>query len=168
MRAMRRWVRALVRHAGREEGSGLVETALASTVFLAILMGIFQMSLAFYTLHYLSDAAREGSRYAMVRGSTSCTNTPDLSNCDVTSDQVQTYVRGIAYPGITSSRLTVTSTWMSASSTQPTTVDVHHRHLQRPGQPGEGGSAYTYPLSVPFVPSLSFSLTSTSKMVISQ
>jgi hypothetical protein len=29
-------------------------------------------------------------------------------------------------------------------------------------------AAYTFPLSVPFVPALSFSLTSTSKMVISQ
>lgn len=166
---MRRWVRALLRHASREEGSGLVETALASTVFLAMLMGVFQMSLAFYTLHYISDAARQGSRYAMVRGSTSCTNTPNLSNCNVTSDQVQTYVRGIKYPGIQSSRLTLTTTWMTASTTQPTTWSTCSTGTCNvPGNQVKVVAAYTFPLSVPFVPRLSFSLTSTSKMVISQ
>jgi Flp pilus assembly protein TadG len=169
MLAVSRWGKALVRHAAREEGSGLLETALASTVFLAMLLGIFQMSLASYTLHYISDAAREGSRYAMVRGSTSCTNTPNLSNCNVTSDQVQTYVRSLAYPGIQSSRLTVTTTWMSASSTQPTTwSSCTTGTCNAPGNQVKVVAAYTFPLSVPFVPALSFSLTSTSKMVISQ
>lgn len=169
MRAVRRRIRVLLPYPRRDEGSSLLETSLASSIFLAMLMGIFQMSLAFYTLHYISDAAREGSRFAMVRGSTSCANTPNLSNCNVTSSQVQSYVRGLAYPGIQSSRLTVTTTWMSASPTQPTTWSTCTTGTcNASGNQVKVVAAYIYPLSVPFVPSLSFNLTSTSKMVISQ
>lgn len=169
MRAVKRWIIRLVRHASGEEGAGLVEWALSCSVFLAVLIGVFQMSLAFYTLHYLSDAAREGSRYAAVRGSTSCTNTSSLSNCNATSAQIQTYVRGLGYPGINANNLTVTTTWRTASSTQPTTwSSCSSGTCNAPGSQVKVVAAYSFPLSVPFVPSLSFSLTSTSKMVISQ
>jgi len=169
MRAMTRYVARLGRLTCREEGSSLVETALACTVFLAMLTGVFQMSLAFYALHYVSDAAREGSRYAAVRGSTSCTNTPNLSSCNATSGQIQTYVRGLGYPGITASNLTVTTTWLTASSTQPTTwSSCSTGTCNAPGSQAKVVATYSFPLSVPFVPRLSFSLTSTSKMVISQ
>lgn len=169
MRTVRRWIKQLARHARGEEGAGLVEWGLACSVFLATLIGVFQMSLAFYTMHYLSDAARQGSRYAMVRGSTSCTNTPNLSNCNATSDQIQAYVRSIAYPGITASKLTVTTTWLTASTTQPTTwSSCSSGTCNAPGSQVKVMAAYSFPLSVPFVPSLSFSLKSTSKMVISQ
>jgi Flp pilus assembly protein TadG len=146
-----------------------VEWALSCSVFLAMLIGVFQMSLAFYTMHYISDAARQGSRYAMVRGSTSCTNTANLSNCNATSGQIQAYVRSIAYPGITASNLTVTTTWLTASTTKPTTwSSCSSGTCNAPGSQVKVVAAYSFPLSVPFVPSLSFSFTSTSKMVISQ
>ena len=166
---MSRYVARLRRLTCGEEGSSLVETALACTVFLAMLTGVFQMSLAFYTFHYVSDAAREGSRYAAVRGSTSCTNTPNLSNCNATSDQIQTYVRGLGYPGITASKLTVATTWLTASSTQPTTwSSCSTGTCNVPGGQVKVVAAYSFPLSVPFVPRLSLSVSSTSKMVISQ
>ena len=62
-----------------EEGASIVETAFASTIFFAMLMGTFQMLLASYTFHFVSDAAREATRYAMVRGSTSCTASTSAS-----------------------------------------------------------------------------------------
>jgi Flp pilus assembly protein TadG len=154
---------------GREEGSSLVEYSLACSVFFAMLIGVFQMSLAFYTLDYVSDAAREGSRYAMVRGSNSCANTPNLTNCNVTSNQVQSHVRGIAYPGIVPANLTVSTTWQTASTTQPTTWSAcSSGTCNAPGNLVTVVATYALPLSVPFVPSLSFNLTSKSQMVISQ
>ncbi len=114
---------------GGEEGASMVETAFACTIFLAMLIGTFQMMMAFYTFHFVSDAAREATRYAIVRGSTSCTNTPNLSNCNATSDQIQTYLRGLKYPGITSSKLTVATTWLTASTTTPTTWSACATHL---------------------------------------
>ena len=147
----------------------MVETALACTVFLAMLIGVFQGALAFYTVHYVSDAAREGSRYAVVRGSTSCTNTPNLTNCNATSAQIQAYVKGIKYPGINSTKLTITTSWLTAGATQPTTWSAcTGGTCNAPGNMVKVVAAYTFSLSVPFVPKHSYNLTSTSQMVISQ
>ena len=151
-----------------EEGASIFEMALVSTIFFAMLIGSFQMLLALYAFHFVSEAAREGSRYAMVRGSTSCTNTPNLSNCDATSDQIQTYVRGLTYPGIKSSNLTLTTTWSQASSGYPTTWSSCAGACNGPGNQVKVVAAYAYSLSVPFVPKASLNLTSTSEMVISQ
>ena len=164
MRAMIRWVRAL----RGEEGASLFETAIASTVFLAMLMGVFQMMLALSVFNYVTDAAREGSRYAMVRGSTSCTNTPNLSNCDATADQIQTYVQGISYPGVSSSHLTITTTWLSASTTYPTTWSACSSACNSPGNLVKVVANYPFGFSVPFVPKATFNMSSTSQLVISQ
>jgi Flp pilus assembly protein TadG len=154
---------------GGEEGASIVETAFACVIFLAMLIGTFQMMLGFYTFHFVSDAAREATRYAIVRGSTSCTNTPNLSNCNATSAQIQTYVRGLNYPGITSSRLTVTTTWLTASATTPTTWSAcTSGTCNVPGNQVKVVAVYAFPFSVPFVPRSTLSLTSTSRMVISQ
>jgi Flp pilus assembly protein TadG len=154
----------------REEGSSLVEFALMSAVFLTMLIGSFEALLAFYTNHFLSEAAREASRYAMVRGSTSCINTPKLSNCNATTTQIQTYVRGLAYPGITSSQIAVTTTWCAASSTQPTTWSAcTDATPPAPGNLVNVVVAYPFSLNVPFVSNnWTLNLSSTSQMVIAQ
>ena len=147
----------------------MIETALASSVFLALMIGVVQVSLACYTVNYISDAAREGSRYAMVRGSTSCTNTPHLSNCNVTGDQIRTFVRGIKYPGVKSGNVNVTTTWLKASATYPTTWSAcTSGTCNAPGNLVKVVASYSFPISVPYVPKQTFSLTSTSQMVISQ
>jgi len=152
-----------------EGGTSTVEMALASMVFLAMLIGVFQMMLALYTFNYVSDAARQGSRYAMVRGSTSCTNTPTLTNCNVTGDKIQTWVQGRAYPGIKSGTLTLTTTWLKASASQPTTWSAcTSGTCNAPGNQVKVVASYSYAFAVPFVPKLTFNLSSSSKMVIAQ
>lgn len=147
----------------------MVETAFACTIFLAMLIGVFQMMLALYAFHFVADAAREASRYAIVRGSTSCTNTPALSNCNATSDQIQAYIRGLKYPGIKSDNLTVTTTWKTASTTIPTTWSTcSSGTCNAPGNQVKVVVTYAFPFSVPFVPRSTINLTSTSRMVISQ
>lgn len=172
MLAMMRRLRRL----GDEEGASILEFALSSTVFFAMLIGTFQGLLAVYAFHFVSDAAREGSRYAMVRGSTSCVNTPNLSNCNATSDQVQTYVRSLKYPGITSSQLTVTTTWMTASispdaltsASTTTWSSCSSGTCNAPGNIVKVVAKYAFGFSAPFVPKATLNLTSTSEMVISQ
>lgn len=152
-----------------EDGSSTVETALASLIFLAILIGTYQAMLGLYTFHFLSDVAREASRYAMVRGSTSCTNTPNLSNCNATSGQIQTFVRGLGYPGIKTGNLTVTTTWLASSGSVPATWSACTTGAcNAPGNMVNIVATYAFPLSVPFAPRLTINLSSTSKMVISQ
>jgi TadE-like protein len=54
-----------------EAGSALVEFAVASVIILTVLFGIIDMGRALFAYDWVSNAARIGTRYAMVRG-TSC------------------------------------------------------------------------------------------------
>jgi Flp pilus assembly protein TadG len=137
-----------------ERGSVLVEFAIASTVALTMIFGIVDFGRALYTYHLVSNAARGGSRYAIVRGA-ACT----VSGCPATADQIQTYVRGLA-PGIDPASLTVTTAWPGASTCYgvsngsgcPVTVTV----------------TYPFKFIVPMLPQFTMSMSSASTMVISQ
>lgn len=155
----------------REDGANVVETAISCSVLFAILFGICQMSLALYAYQFTANAARQATRWAMVRGSTSCTNTPSLTSCNATSSNITSYVQGLGFPGITSSNLNVTSSWCKASSAPPTTwtsCSSSPGGFNAPG--GLVKVVVSYPLSfhIPFSSSQSFSVSSTSQMVISQ
>lgn len=52
------------RHRGRERGANLVELALLLPFFFLLLMGIADLGRAFYTYVSLTNAAREGARFA--------------------------------------------------------------------------------------------------------
>jgi Flp pilus assembly protein TadG len=146
-----------------DQGSALVEMALACSVLFAMLFGIIEISLALYTYNYVSEAARAGSRYAIVRGA-SCSY---LTNCGATPAQIQTYVWGLGYPGINSANTTVTTTWLSPSASPPTTWSVcSSGACKLPGNAVKVNVTYSFPLSIPFVPSSTLSLHSTSQMVI--
>jgi Flp pilus assembly protein TadG len=145
-----RFVNALV----CEHGANLVEFAVASAILFSLLFGILQMCLALCTYNYISEAAREGARWAMVRGSTSCTNTPSLTSCNASSTAIQTYVQGLGYPGITSGSVTVTPTWPNGGNSPGNTVKVQVQ--------------YPFTLSIPFVSLTTINMASTSVMVISQ
>jgi hypothetical protein len=61
---------------GREDGATLVEAAVSLVLPLAVFVAILQICLALYVSHFVADAAREASRYAIVRGSTSPHHAP--------------------------------------------------------------------------------------------
>ncbi len=153
-----------------EEGAAAVATALSSVILLAVFIGVFEMSLALYNYHLICNAAREATRYAIVRGSVSCTNSPNLSNCNATADQIQSFVQGLGYPN--SARLTVTTTWLTAvSSGSPATITwtaCASGTCNAPGNLVKVVVTELFPLNIPFASSLTINLTSTSQMVISQ
>ena len=145
-------------------GAAAVEFALASIVLMPMLLGVFQMTLALYTYHYISEAAREATRYAIVRGS-QCTG---LDNCNATSNQIQTYVQGLGYPGITSANLTATTTWLTASSTLPTTWSTCTTNpCNVTGNLVQVVVTYAFPVGIPFVTTWTINMSSTSQMVVS-
>jgi Flp pilus assembly protein TadG len=162
------------RGANGEGGATLVETAISISVVLLLIFGVFDFSLAFYTYHYVSDAAREGSRWAMVRGNKSCTQNSNLSGCDATPDEVATYVKGLGYPGIDSvDYMTVSTTWLSAGTLSGTTGQVWSScgttdTCKAPGNQVQVTVSYNFPLNIPFVNQQAFTVSSTSTMVISQ
>ena len=127
-----------------QRGSNLVETALCLTVFLMILFGIIDFSRAIFAYNFVSHAARQGARYAVVRGQS--------SGHAASAGDVQDYVRQQAVT-LNSSSVTVNTTW-SPDNSAGSTVQVQVQ--------------YSFSPVLPYIPGGPYSLSSTSRMRISQ
>jgi Flp pilus assembly protein TadG len=137
-----------------EAGSSIVEFALASVILFALIFGVMAICFALYSYNVVSEAAREATRYAIVRGSACNT----LSNCNIDSPGLQTYVQGLGFPLINtnapSPALTAVASWPNGN--------------KNPGNPVQVTVTYTFPLGIPFMPSRALTMSSTSQMIISQ
>jgi Flp pilus assembly protein TadG len=156
-------LRLLGRHnlAG-QQGSALVETALSLSVLLVFIFGVMEVSLMAYTYHFVSEAAREGTRYAIVRGST-CNQISTAmfpTACPASDTEIATYVKGLGFPGIDPSKMNVTTSWLKLPAGTACTG------CNTVGNGVKVGVTYTFPFSIPFVPYNSYTLSSTSVMVI--
>jgi Flp pilus assembly protein TadG len=139
----------------RERGSTLVEFAIVSTAVLTLMFGIIDFGRALYTYHLVADAARIGSRFAMVRG-TACA----VTGCPTTPDAVQTYVRGLA-PGIEPNSLTVLTTWSAGDGCTDAA-------FQGPGCLVAVHVSYPFKFMIPLLPQFQMTMSSASQMVIAQ
>lgn len=155
----------------RDEGSNMVEMAISSTVLFGMLFGVTQMAIGLYEYNYVSDAARQATRYAAVRGTTSCTNTPNLTNCGATTDQIQTWVRALHYPAIRTANVTVTTNWCAASVSNNTTTWPScsgGNSAAKPGALVKITVAYSPSFIIPWVGTQNLSLSATSQMLVAQ
>lgn len=163
-----------------EEGSGLVEYALIFILFITMILGIMDFCRMLYAYHFVSNAAREATRYASVRGSTCDTDsscslpTPDTGQANSTNTVVQDYVTMLAVPaGINTSStgcggsacLTTTPTWNPAGSNGPPSCSTTG-HANDPGCTVEVQVSYTFDFLFPLVHISPVTLSSTSEMVI--
>lgn len=178
-----------------DEGASMVEMALSLVlVLLPMLFGIIILSLAIYTYLYVADAAREGTRYAIVRGSSSCTILSTFSNCglsvgnvtsntDSTKNPVFAYIKTLKYPGLDPSKFDVGVTWWYATVTNPgggaysstswttqctSDTAVAADPCNKPGNAVQVVVKYNFPLSIPFWRSTTLTVQSQSKMVINE
>jgi Flp pilus assembly protein TadG len=172
-----------------EQGATLVEMALATTVYVALFVGTIELCLGLYTYNYISDAAREATRWVAVRGANSCTISSTFPSCnllptDVTSttnpsaNPVLSYVYALNYPSMNPSNLSVSVTWWVASqngsgSTSWTTqctgaTDANGNPCNATGNQVKVVVTYSYPLSIPFSTSRNVALSSTSEMMINE
>ena len=146
-----------------EEGSATVEFAMAAVLLFTVLFGVLAIGLALYSYNVISEAAREGTRYAIVRGSGSCAYlTP---GCNVSAAAIQTYIQNLGFPGINSNNISVATAW------SPTTAGATcspSAACNNPGNQVKVTVTYSFPLIIPFVPSQTLEMSSTSQMVISQ
>lgn len=131
-------------------------------VQLTLMLGVMESAIGVYTFHFVAEAAREGTRYARVRGS-ACTGAAIA--CPATPSDVQTYVRSLAYPGMTASSIHVTSTWAAFPSGTGCSPSVD---CNNPGNVVTVTVAYSFLFSVPLLNESTWSFTSTSTSVISQ
>ena len=143
-------------------GQALFEVLVSMIVFITMLLAVIQMGLAGYSYHYISEAAREGARWAMVRGS-ACTSF--TTACPAATTDIQNYVTGLAYPGITASAMTVTASWCGPTSSTPPACSTG---TNAPGQIVRVAVQYKFPVGIPFVPASTITMNAMSQMVISQ
>lgn len=137
-----------------EDGSSLVEFALAAVLILTTLFGIADVGRALLAYDYVANAARTGTRFAMVRG-TSCSALS--GGCPANQSDIQTYLRSNA-TGLDSSALTVTAACMSGASLTPPCD---------PGKPIRVAVQYSFAFVTPLIP-YSWTMTSSSQVVVSQ
>ena len=135
------------RHGAGEMGSAVVGFAIVAPILFMLLFGVMDFGRALYTYHFVGYAAREGTRWAIVRGS-------GCSGCTAGASDVQTYVKGLATGGIDPTRITVTTTWPNGDN--------------KAGSPVRVQVQYGFQFLVPFMPSSGITMKSTSQMVISQ
>jgi Flp pilus assembly protein TadG len=157
-----RSVASRIGRAGRvDAGATMVEFAMASIILFTLVFGVMAICLALYSYNVVAESAREATRYAIVRGSKCSSST--FSDCNVTGPQLQTYVRGLGFPGINPSSLTLAAAWPSITNCSPSASPCNN-----PGNLVQVTVNYSFPLVIPFVPSQTLTMSSTSTMTISQ
>lgn len=134
------------RHAQR--GSSMPEMVIAVGALLALIFGIIDFGRALYTYNLIGQLAREGARWAIVRGS-GCSV---LDHCNAVSSDVQTYVRSLSEGATNPSSIGVVAAWPSGHAAGDT-VQV----------------TVSYPFAfLGVIQGTSINMSSTSQMVISE
>lgn len=145
-----------------QRGASMVEFAISATALLLVMFGILEFGRVMYTYHTVSNAARLASRYAIVRGA----NCTALDNCGATSDQIQTWVRS-QVPMIDGNTLAVTATWSTSSDPSVDCTESTPGGNNTPGHLVCVTVSYPFTFALPFISTTALTLTSTSKMIIS-
>ena len=111
-------LRQLLRRGRGQEGSAAVEFAIILPVMLLLLLGALDMGHMYYMDHLITNASREGARYAA-----KYTGTP----AEPTSGQISNYVKlpsGLNYNTFHLDTLTVSSTFDGSFPNRIATVTV--------------------------------------------
>jgi Flp pilus assembly protein TadG len=136
-------------------GQTAVEFALSVVAFSILLFGIIGFGIAVYDYNFVSDAAREGARYASVHGKDSLA---PLTTAGASST-VKTFILNQA-TAINPNRLTViVGTIVGGNNTSPADFS--------PGNSAQVIVTYKAPLPIPFI-TQTVTVASSSQMVISQ
>jgi Flp pilus assembly protein TadG len=152
--------------ARRERGSSLLEQSFILVFLLTVMFGIIDCGRALYTYHFVSNVAREASRWASVR-SQSCDGSA-LSGCpgDLSGDNLRTaFKANLSSMGLDPTKVTFTTSWVvppgvgAASCPTPISNNVGCMvHV-------DVTYAYTF-LFAPFIAAPAINMSSSSEMLI--
>jgi Flp pilus assembly protein TadG len=185
-RSMNAWHRLKLRFRDdtSERGSAaLVEFAMVALVLFPLILGVYDFSLAVYSYSFISNAAREATRYASVRGSTftsygNCANAPPVHYQCVaqggSTNDIAAYVDYLVPAGVyfnqsasagTPGYLGVTTTWNPPNAPKSCAAPTN-----QPGCFVQVQVQYTYGFKTAYLwPKLgAITLTSTSEMMVEQ
>jgi len=136
-------------------------------MMMSFLFVVMETGFLLYSYHFISEAAREGTRYAIVRGSsagspagTACATYSTLA-CKASSTDIQNFVKNLGF--LNSANMTVTPSWSAFAngSSCPATGPCNS-----PGNLVTVQVQYNFTLSVPVIPSKTYTLSSTAAMII--
>ena len=146
--------------------------AVSISALLLVIIGMMKMCLAVYSYHYTSEAAREGARYAIVRGyGASTTHTACVayeSSCVASSDNISSYVKALGYPALTPTNMTVTTSWAGFPTGVSCTTPNPYPNCNQLGGLVTVTVQYSFPLSIPFLPTKTLTMSSTASGILSQ
>jgi Flp pilus assembly protein TadG len=151
-----------MKHAQR--GSSMVELVIGATALLLVMFGIIEFGRVLYTYHTVSNAARIGSRWAIVRGA-GCNTIGVLDHCDATSTDIQNYVQSVV-PMVDSNSLSVVAKWSTSNNPSVDCTQTDPAGHDTKGNLVCVTVSYPFNFAIPFVSNSALTLTSTSKMVI--
>lgn len=139
-----------------EEGSSLIEFVISLTALMTFLFVLMELCIAFYTHSMIAECAREGTRWAIVRGST-C-ETSASTSCTATKATIQNYVLGLGLPNPGGATMVPVASFPDG--------DVDGAEI--PGHKVQVYITYTFPIRFPFVPRTALTMTAMSQMIIVQ
>lgn len=145
-----------------ERGSTMIETAFALTALLTVLFGIVDFGRALYTYSFVTHLARQGARWAIVRGST-CTL---LDHCPAQqgAPDITSYVQSLNEGATTASGITASLSFPQTNCSSVTSGGGGNQ----PGCLAVVTVRYPFNFLLPFMPAGQMNMSSTSEMVISQ
>jgi hypothetical protein len=183
-----RMISRLKRTSCREDGGSMVEMALVCAfVYLPMLFGIFQVSYGLYVYNYVCNVAHEATRYAAVRGSTSCIIQSNFVDCNLSpggstnplpgsGTPLQNYVQSFGYAGLDATKLTVTATWYSRTNDESSgfssalwsTTCTGSTDCNVVGNAVQVAVVYQFPLNIPFWKNKTLPITGISRQMITE
>jgi hypothetical protein len=160
----------LQRARARQRGTTLLESAVMISVLLLMMFGVVGFGTALYTYHFVSNTAREATRWASVRGTASsgtglsCTGDGSPGGCPAGPSDVNAYVQNLSTGiGLDPAKVTTTTTWVAPPNNLAACASQHNS----PGCVVKVQVQYSFQFLFPLLPS-GFTMQSTSQMVISQ
>ena len=168
-----------------EQGSALIEYALVLILMLTFLFAIIDFARALYAYHFVANAAREATRFAIVRGTTwtasnQCGSDPAFpGGCEASTPDVQLYVQTQATGIGLNDPALIKATLAPLPSPNAGGADCSVGPPINPGCLAQVTVTYPFKFIMPFLPaptptpacnneSASICMTSTSEMVVTQ
>jgi len=109
-----------------QAGAALVEYAFILILFMSVLFGISGFGHAIFVYHHVNNAAKEGARYATVRGY-NCDKDEAVHSCQASNSAsgvagptdltgITSYIQAITPPSIDTSKMVITACGVSGQS----------------------------------------------------
>jgi len=162
-----------------QSGAVLVEYAITFIFSMTLFLGIMGFGQALYAYHFVSNAAKEATRWASVNGANcnadnSCNGTSPMNNGPATATDVDTFVQNHIPAGVDATKVTTSACGVAggaacASSSPAICTTAVGGQPATPNAPGctvQVTVNYSFSFIFPLLPSAPLALSSSSQMII--